>query len=193
MIPKLTDEPRIFEVVVRLFVLRGYEGATTKEIARTAGVNEATLFRKYGSKAELFERAINHQWSDVPIGKLSYSGDLESDLRSIVDAYLETSRLHGAIVPTLLTELARRRDLESAFNVAWGNIRIVGEIIGTYQSQGLLQEEDPLLTLSALLGPIMVTHMFRRAGLGLPLPEIDTEHHVRSFLDGRRPDGSRVI
>ncbi len=193
MIPKLTDEPRIFEVVVRLFVLHGYEGATTKEIARAAGVNEATLFRKYGSKAELFERAINYQWSDVPIGKVSYSGDLEADLRSIVDAYLETSLLHGAIVPMLLTELSQRRDLETAFSVAWANIGVVVEIMVRYQSQGLLQAEDPLLTLSALLGPIMVTHMFRRAGLGLPLPEVDAEDHVRSFLDGRRPDRPRVI
>jgi AcrR family transcriptional regulator len=40
------------------FVAKGYAGASTREIALTAGVSEALLFRHFGSKAKLFERAI---------------------------------------------------------------------------------------------------------------------------------------
>ena len=54
--PKVIDENNIFKTVIDMFISRGYEGAITKEIAEVAGVNEATLFRKYGSKAKLFER-----------------------------------------------------------------------------------------------------------------------------------------
>ena len=78
--PKVIDEASIFRTVVDKLVSHGYEGATTKEIAEIAGVNEATLFRKYGSKAELFEKAVNHQLSGTPLNKLVYTGEIEVDL-----------------------------------------------------------------------------------------------------------------
>ena len=41
-----------------LFIAGGYEGTTTREIAKRAGVTEKLLFNNFGSKAELFEAAI---------------------------------------------------------------------------------------------------------------------------------------
>ena len=57
------------------------------KIAEVAGVNEVTLFRRYGSKAGLFEKVIEHQLADTPLSKLVYTGDLEADLLAIVEAY----------------------------------------------------------------------------------------------------------
>jgi AcrR family transcriptional regulator len=41
-----------------LFTANGYRATTTKEICLLAGVAEPTLFRNFGSKAELFETTI---------------------------------------------------------------------------------------------------------------------------------------
>ncbi|RDI48232.1 TetR/AcrR family transcriptional regulator [Nocardia mexicana] len=41
-----------------LFAERGYERATVRDIAARAGVNQALLFRYFGSKDELFRAAI---------------------------------------------------------------------------------------------------------------------------------------
>lgn len=41
-----------------LFISNGYRSTTTKEICVRAGVAETTLFRNFGSKAELFETTI---------------------------------------------------------------------------------------------------------------------------------------
>lgn len=41
-----------------LFTTNGYRATTTKEICLRAGVAEPTLFRNFGSKAELFETTI---------------------------------------------------------------------------------------------------------------------------------------
>jgi AcrR family transcriptional regulator len=38
---------------------KGYLGATTREIARVAGVTELTLFRHFGSKQRLFEEMLS--------------------------------------------------------------------------------------------------------------------------------------
>jgi AcrR family transcriptional regulator len=184
--PKVIDEASVFRTVVDMLVLHGYEGATTKEIARVSRVNEATLFRKYGSKAVLFEKAINYQLSDTPLSSLVSTGDLETDLLSILEAYMETNEMFGEIIPTLMAELPRHPELKGAFSTAWGNIQTIIKIIREYQVQGILKQEAPLTSLTALIGPVMTSQMFRRANLGLPIPEIDANAHVESFLRGRK-------
>jgi len=184
--PKVIDETKVFRTVVEMVVSRGYEGATTKDIAKAAGVNEVTLFRKYGSKAKLFERSINLQFSDAPLNKLVYTGDLEADLLAIVEAYMETNQIHGEIIPTLLAELPRHLELKSAFDTLLGNIQILIKIIQEHQSQGALKQETPLTSLNALIGPMMTSEMFLRANLGLPILEINAREHVDSFLQGRK-------
>jgi AcrR family transcriptional regulator len=188
-VPKVIDETRIFEAVVDLFVSNGFAGTTTKDVAAAAGVNEATLFRKYGSKAKLIELAIDHQWRDVPLATVTYSGDLEADLLAIVEAYLETNRLKGEIVAVLLVELARNADLGGAFRLAAANIGSLTGIVMRHQAEGRLRSEDPTVTLVALIGPHMVHNMFRRAGVGPTPTEIDAREHVRTFLDGHSTAG----
>jgi AcrR family transcriptional regulator len=48
----------ILAAAEELFAARGYAGATTKEIARVAGVAEPMIFRAFGSKEKLFEAAV---------------------------------------------------------------------------------------------------------------------------------------
>lgn len=54
------DEVRrlLLEAARSLFAAKGYAGASTRDIALKAGVSEALLFRHFGTKAKLFERAI---------------------------------------------------------------------------------------------------------------------------------------
>ena len=57
MPPRLTAKDRrqqILEVAFGLFASKGYDGATTREIAEEAGINEALLFRHFSSKENLY-------------------------------------------------------------------------------------------------------------------------------------------
>ena len=184
--PKQIDEQKIFQTVVDMLIEHGYEGATTKEIAVAAGVNEATLFRKYASKAELFERAINEQFSNAPLREVEYTGELENDLLEIVKSYLETNALYGEIIPALLAALPRHPELKGAFSVVWGNIQIMARIIEKYQAEGQLREESPFACLNILIGPLMMNQMFLRAELGVAAETISPEEHVAAFLQGRQ-------
>lgn len=184
--PKIIDEEKVFNAVIEMFVAHGYEGATTKDIAVIAGVNEATLFRKYGSKAELFEKAINRQFADAPLRGLEYSGDVEQDLTRMVSAYIETNAQYGEMIPALLTASSRHPELKNAFSVLWENIQIMLNILKRYQEAGVLRAESPTITLNTLIGPIMTAQMFRRAKLELPIPDITPEQYVKAFLVGRR-------
>ena len=184
--PKLIDEAEIFDAVVSVFMSLGYDRATTKEIAEAAGVNEVTLFRKYGSKAGLFERAIAHLLADTPLNRISYTGDLETDLVAVVEAYLETNEAYGDIMPAILIELPRNPDLRQSLRTPWTNVQGILEMIQRYQRLGTLRPEPPLTVVSALIGPVMINQMFRRANLELAVPSIDVGAYVEAFLRGRR-------
>lgn len=49
---------RILTAALRLFEQLGYSQATTRAIAKAAGVNEVTLFRQFGSKKQLLMACI---------------------------------------------------------------------------------------------------------------------------------------
>jgi len=152
-----------------------------------AGVNEVTLFRKYGSKAGLFEKVIEHQLANTALNKLVYTGDLEADLLAIVKAYQATNETHGNLIPIILVELPRNPDLQGSLNTPWQNLQPIIKIIQKYQKQGLLKTEPPLASLSALIGPIMVSQMFQRANLNLSTSIKDPQGFVDAYLHGRQP------
>lgn len=50
--------PRTLAAAHRLFAENGYRATTTKEICLLAGIAEPTLYRHFGSKAQLFEMTV---------------------------------------------------------------------------------------------------------------------------------------
>src|ERR671934_42193 len=59
---------RILAAAARVYAQYGFRGATTRLIATAAGVNEVTLFRTFGSKAQLLQ-AMMHADADVATAK----------------------------------------------------------------------------------------------------------------------------
>jgi len=51
-------EQKILDVSLKLFAEKGYKGATTRLIAHESGFTELTLFRKFGTKKNLYEKVI---------------------------------------------------------------------------------------------------------------------------------------
>ena len=184
--PKKIDEEEVFKAVITLLVARGYERTTTSEMAAAANVHEATLFRKYGSKVGLIERAIAHQLSETPMSKVRYSGDLRVDLTLILEAYLATVTEHGEIMPMLLVEIPRHPELKNTLQAALANIQGIVRIIERYQQEGHLKKEPPLVTVNALLAPMMVNEMYRRVNDAILLSMITVQEYVEAFLFGRK-------
>lgn len=49
---------QILEAALEVFIQRGYNGATTLEIAKAAEISEVTLFRNFESKKEIFRLSV---------------------------------------------------------------------------------------------------------------------------------------
>ncbi|RUM88801.1 MAG: hypothetical protein DSZ25_01655 [Thermovibrio sp.] len=61
----MTTKEKLLEAAYRCFSKKGYLGATTREISRSAGVSEVTLFRIFGSKRKLFWEVLM-RYSVIP-------------------------------------------------------------------------------------------------------------------------------
>jgi AcrR family transcriptional regulator len=96
---------RILEAAERVFSRDGFQGATTREIAREAGVNEVTLFRHFRSRDELLRETILCRTispDDLLNAKSEWERDLPGQLEQYVRKYyamlLEREALVRAVV-----------------------------------------------------------------------------------------------
>lgn len=60
-----TVEERILDAAMIVFSENGFKGATTIKIAKEAGVNEITIFRKFKSKENLLKAVIEKKLSET--------------------------------------------------------------------------------------------------------------------------------
>jgi AcrR family transcriptional regulator len=184
--PKKIDEENLFLEVVRTIVDLGIGKATTKQIAKAAGVNEVTLFRKYGNKSGLICEAFQQILATSPLNELDYSGNLESDLIRIVKAYKETSFLYGEVIPIIIAEIPRDPDLRELLDPFLSVVQSIMKIIQIYQREGVLRNEPGFSAVSALLGPIIISRMLQKTNPDFQVDEIEDQRYVKAFLDGRR-------
>ena len=56
--PKTETEEKILDAALKIFARKGYDAATTRAIAEESGFTEMTLFRKFGTKKNLFEQVM---------------------------------------------------------------------------------------------------------------------------------------
>ena len=64
----MDNRRKLLDAASRVYAEVGFRGATTRRIAEEAGVNEVTLFRLFGSKAQLLAEAIT---GHDPMGAVS--------------------------------------------------------------------------------------------------------------------------
>ena len=83
---------RIVDAAMGLIRDKGYVATTTKDIAKQAGVNECTLFRKFSGKKDIVLAGIDQEkWrADVPpLAFENVTWDLRSDLEMFMNAYMD--------------------------------------------------------------------------------------------------------
>ena len=105
---------RLVDAAGRIFARDGLEAATTRAIARDAGVNEVTLFRHFGSKERLLAAVVRRAYGpgeEPP--RMPDTGDLRADLREFTIQYETALRGNLPLVRTFIGEIHRHRDYAS--------------------------------------------------------------------------------
>jgi AcrR family transcriptional regulator len=187
---------RLLDAAFQVCSERGLHGATTREIADVAQVNEVTLFRHFGSKekliAAIFERAVAAQVqsfaSTEPDGN-----DLRRDLSRYAERMNQILFDHEALIRTMLTEA--KRYPEQARQVICDSVKPMRERLCQYlraaQQRGLVRRDLDLPPMIDAFSGMLLAGMLRRTGL-LKTLEYSSDEYVTTvielFLRGITPE-----
>jgi AcrR family transcriptional regulator len=126
----------LLDAARKAFAERGYSGTSTREISEAAGVHEALLFRHFGTKAELFDRAVLEpihtfigvfiaEWESQPVAERS----AEELCRSFVAGLYRLLKEHRQLAMTLLAAMAfESRDLSDQLETAPSIAMLIGRL-----------------------------------------------------------------
>ena len=153
---KSQTKERLLDATLRLISEKGYLRATTKEIAREAGVTELTLFRHFGSKENLFEEVLKTH---------SFMPQLEDLLQKLDDyTFPEAMKIIGI---RFFTNLQKKKSLirimNSEINLYPEKVRklhsalidrmihLLADYLTTMQKNGVLREAVRKVPLDRIL------------------------------------------
>ena len=144
------SDDQILEAALNVIVQRGYAGATTREISAAAGMNEVTLFRRFGSKEQLLRAVIEQEAEHFNTLGIEYTGNLEGDLLRVVHFYRNLMRERGRIIATLINEIPRQSELMGLMDAPLRIFAQITAMVERYQREGALVAEPPMQALLAL-------------------------------------------
>lgn len=103
--PQAERREEILDAARRVFLASGYAGATVREIAAEANVNDAVLYRAFSTKEQMFEGAVARPLEEAVCAALRpASGDLE--VRAVSEGFVQDLlEAMGDIAPLLLVVL----------------------------------------------------------------------------------------
>lgn len=182
--PPLGTSDAILAAALDVLAAEGVRGATTREIAKRAGVNEVTIFRKFGNKKQLIHAAIAAH-ADAALQSVHFTGDLEADLVHLASEYNRALSEMGAILLTLLSEIPRDPELQVGLRgIDDVYVRIAG-LLGRYQDEGALRDEPVDAMVMGFTGPVLMSHLAPILPSAPTRAPFDAQRHVDLFLTGR--------
>jgi AcrR family transcriptional regulator len=103
-----TSEERILQAAATVFLERGKDGTTMKEIAARAGVNKALLHYYFRSKDRLYERVFAQQLDKFAgqfVDIIPQTDDLKKFLELFVSNYIDRLAAHPELPGFMLWEI----------------------------------------------------------------------------------------
>lgn len=179
------SDKQILDAALDVMAERGYTGATTRQMAAAAGINEVTLFRRFGSKKNLLMAAVEQEAEYFVAAGVDYTGDLEADLLRVVQFYQHLVQTRGRMIAMLMTEIPRQPELLEVMQTPLTIIAKIGALIGRYQHEGALVKEPLMQALISLIGPLFMAGIFGFVQPDLFKEPFEPAQQVQRYLQGR--------
>ncbi|KOV78071.1 TetR/AcrR family transcriptional regulator [Nocardia sp. NRRL S-836] len=187
MASRVSDQT-VFDALLGVIAQHGYERATTRVIADAAGINEATLFRRFGSKENLLRLAVRSNFTGFSLDLDEPGDDVAADLLTILSYYTRLYETRGGVVLTLMREAKFSPEVAAVLTEPETLLEKVDAVILHHQRRGALVVEPPRHTFFALVGPVMMRSIARRVDQRATQAPADPEVVVRRFLRGYQPE-----
>jgi AcrR family transcriptional regulator len=157
---------RILAAAAELFGERGYVGTTTSSIAERAGVNEVTLFRRFGNKAGILRALAGVAAAarpDFPPPTALVEGDLKATLRNLAQIEIRDAIASGGLVLRLTLEARSVPEVREAMGtISSSNLERMAGFLGEHQANGLLRPDIDAHLLSEVFFSMTSTLVMQR-------------------------------
>jgi AcrR family transcriptional regulator len=178
---------RILQEATSLFVARGYEGVSMREIGEAVGITKAALYYHFQDKEDLFMAILNASLEEISgvLDRAEAAGqDARGRIEETVRGLLALPAERRALIRVASQEMVHvRPEVRAAFNEVYQR-KFVGRIAGMLDDgmrRGELRAMDPQLGAWLLLG--MAYPFFQPAHGAQPIKEIG-ETLVGVFFEG---------
>lgn len=156
--PKITNQ-QILDAAREVFLQKGF-GGSTLEIAQRADISEASIFKRFSTKEELFLAAMGIPEKPLWIKEmetLSGTGNLKENLTKVCHQILE---FYSEVMPRIMMLRSRGNALpETEFGGQEPrpirDVKIMSAFLEREIQQGRLRLCDPLTVAHILLGSLM--------------------------------------
>lgn len=175
---------KIMNGAMELIMERGYTAATTKDIARAAGVNECTIFRRFRSKKDIVLSAMTlPQWNPgLRREDFTWRGDVTEDLTMFARVYMEK------VTPQMVKVSMGLRSPELFEDTAEGILavpKLCKEALLSYfrqmEQRGQLAEAEPENLAMAFLS-MCFGFVFLKGSFGDDLTELADDDYIRQSV-----------
>jgi AcrR family transcriptional regulator len=155
-----TRKQQILKAAEKVFAKKGFQEATVSDVARKAGLSEATIYEYFASKEELLfsiPEETTRRGKEILEFHLNYVRGAANKLRSIIYHYLSFYQNHpdySAVAMLILKQNRKFLDTDAYQTVREGSrviLRVVEEGIASGEFK---PNTDPYLVRSVLLGTI---------------------------------------
>jgi AcrR family transcriptional regulator len=179
---KRRDE--ILAAAAHVFAQHGFRGSTTRRIADTAGVNEITLFRQFGSKEELIRQAMqycSHVVSFTPLPDVAV--DPENELTAWSESFIRYLRLQSSMIRKTMSEIEERPEMsEMASSVPRKASADLCHYLTALKRQGWIAEKFDAKTAAAMLMGSIFADAVGRGMMPEVYPPADKAAHMYTQL-----------
>jgi AcrR family transcriptional regulator len=179
---KRRDE--ILAAAAHVFAQHGFRGSTTRRIADTAGVNEITLFRQFGSKEELIRQAMqycSHVVSFTPLPDVAV--DPENELTAWSESFIRYLRLQSSMIRKTMSEIEERPEMsEMASSVPRKASADLCQYLTALKRQGWIAEKFDAKTAAAMLMGSIFADAVGRGMMPEVYPPADKAAHMYTQL-----------
>lgn len=186
--PPTVDDRRILEVAREVFLKKGVNASTT-EVARKAGVSQASIFKHFQTKQRLFLAAMQ-----VERERQDWVGHFENKRReagleeALVDLGVRVLHFFMQVLPVAMVAWSNRGELGISKGFLDSHVspsRVAQPLIELLEREmraGRVRRHEPWLVLRTFIGSMqsyaLINHLFKGA-LG---PPFTPEEYVRGVV-----------
>lgn len=183
---------QILTGAAEVFSEKGFHKATTKQIAKAAGVSEGTIYNYFDNKRELL-LAIMELWAGQSIKSLMIDPPVSNPrefLTLILKDRYQLLQERGYLIAPIVAEIFADAELREAVyqRLAVPITKHLEQYLQTHIDSGQFRQINPVIITRALIGAMMMNSAIKFTQLDSRYDQISAdvliEQLVSLFLDG---------